>query len=173
MTTSNSETSWPSKLLISAIAIYISFYCFFCVKYLLMAWSKDYSFLSHLLNDYTNLINNKSLVLVIYTILGSVLGGAILSITSLHKYSAQTKNFDVDHLWGYLFSPLLSTVIGILTFCFLQSGLLILTGNINDNSGSLMVILGYTAAGSVGAYNWDVFIKKLKKLSDKLETTKE
>lgn len=173
MTLRNSENSFLSKFLISAIAIYVSLYCFFCVKYLLMAWSKDFSFLSHLLNNYTNLVNDKSLILVIYTILGSVLGGAILSITSLHKYSAQTKSFDVDHLWGYLFSPLLSTIIGILTFCFLQSGLLILTGTINDNSGSLMVILGYTAAGSVGAYNWDVFIKKLKNLSEKIETRKE
>lgn len=138
-----------------------------------MAWSKDYSFLSYLLSDYTNLSNNKSLVLVIYTILGAVLGGAILGITSLHKYSAQTKNFDIDHLWGYLLAPLLSTIIGILTFCFLQSGLLILTGNINDNSNSLMVMLGYTAAGAVGAYNWNVFTKKLKKLSEKIEISKE
>ena len=36
-----------------------------------------------------------------------------------------------------------------------------------------MVMLGYTASGAVGAYNWDVFIKKLKKLSEKLETPKQ
>ncbi|HDT2542377.1 TPA: hypothetical protein QHK75_002394 [Klebsiella aerogenes] len=173
MTQSTPEKSCPSKLIISALAVYVSLYCIFCVKYLLMAWSKDYSFLSILLDDYTKLVNDKSLVLVIYTILGSVLGGAIRSITSLHKYSALEKSFDVDHLWGYLFSPLLSTIIGILTFCFLQCGLLILTGTVNDNSSSLMVMLGYTASGAVGAYNWDVFIKKLKKLSEKIETPKE
>ena len=173
MTQSTPDKPFISKFLIPAIAVYIVLYCFFSIKYILMAWSKDYSFLSHLLDNYNNLVNDKSLVLVIYTILGSILGGAILSITSLHKYSAQEKNFDIDHLWGYLFSPLLSTIIGILTFCFLQCGLLILTGTINENSTSLMVMLGYTASGAVGAYNWDVFITKLKKLSEKIERPKQ
>ncbi|EKN4822386.1 hypothetical protein ACMU9X_000442 [Yersinia enterocolitica] len=163
----------PVKILVYIIAFYISFYSLFSVKFLLMAWSGDFSFLSLILNDYSKLVSNKSLILVIYTIIGAILGGAILGITSLHKYSAKTKSLDFDHLCGYLLAPLLSIIIGILIFCFLQSGLLILTGSINDNSSSVMVMLGYTGVGAIGAYNWDVFIIKLKNLSKKMDESKE
>ena len=162
----------PLRLLTGVIFLYIATYCLFSIKYLLMAWSGDFAFLGLLLNDYSTLVDNKSLVLVIYTVLGAILGGAVLGITSLHKYSCQAKTFDVDHLWVYLLAPLLAAVIGILTYCFLQSGLLILTGSINDNANTTMVMVGYTGAGAAGAYNWEMFIKKLRHMSKDLEAEK-
>lgn len=135
------------------------------VRYLLLAWSGDYAFL-HLLLQYKNdFVINDEMKLAAYTVAGALLGGATLSITSLHKYSAVTKTLDVDHLWGYLMAPVLSIVIGLLIFCLLYSGLMVLNGGGNVNSELSSVRIGYLSLGAIGSYNWDVFLRKMQNLS--------
>ena len=156
------------RFLALVLSVYISVYSFLSVKFILMAWSNDFSFLFPFIHNYKALSETQGINLVIYTILGSILGGAVLGITSLHKYSAITKTLDFDHIWGYILAPLLSIVIGILIFCFLQSGLLVLTGSVNSKANSISVMIGYTGFGAIASYNWDVFIIKLQKLSKSL-----
>ncbi|WP_235896664.1 hypothetical protein [Yersinia vastinensis] len=88
-----------------------------------------------------------------------------MSITSLHKYSAVTKTLDVDHLWGYFMAPVLSIVIGVLIFCLLYSGLMVLNGGESINAEQTSVKIGYLSLGAICSYNWDVFVMKLQKLS--------
>jgi hypothetical protein len=107
-----------------------------------------------------------------FTILGAILGSALLGIISFHRYKAIEKTFDLDHLWGFFFSPLLAAIVGILMFAIIQSGLIVLSGDLSTAANNESATLGYLAIGGVTGYNWDVFIKKLQDLSkDILNTT--
>ncbi|WON77394.1 hypothetical protein [Serratia sp. UGAL515B_01] len=135
------------------------------LRYLFLVWSGDYTFLRLLLQPTGEFVASDEIRLAIFTIAGALLGGSTLSITSLHKYSAVTKTLDVDHLWGYLMAPVLSVVIGLLIFCMLYSGLMVLNGGTSINSELSSVRIGYLSLGAICSYNWDVFVIKLQKLS--------
>ncbi len=107
--------------------------------------------------------------------IGAVLGCSILGITSFHRYVAIEKDFDCDHIWGFLLAPLLSIVVGLLIFALLQSGLVVLTSQTTPsafNDLSVTSTFGYLAIGGVAGYNWDVFVKKLQELSANVINTK-
>ncbi|MGL1103976.1 hypothetical protein ACSTLM_07280 [Vibrio parahaemolyticus] len=108
-------------------------------------------------------------VSLIFTQVGAVLGGALLAIVSFHRYQAIEKAFDKDHLWGFMFSPLLALIIGTLAFAIIQSGLVVLSGGL-DAKDHYTATLGYLSIGGIAGYNWDVFIKKLKDLSKNVMT---
>ncbi|MFB2860937.1 hypothetical protein ACE1BV_00235 [Aeromonas hydrophila] len=151
----------------------LSFFLFFwiitctliTVKCLLLTWTGDYTFLTLLLQPAGDLVISDEIRLATFTIAGALLGGSTLSITSLHKYSAVTKTLDIDHVWGYLMAPVLSIVIGLLIFCLLYSGLMVLNGGTSVNSELSSVRIGYLSLGAICSYNWDVFILKLQRLS--------
>lgn len=154
------------RLLLSfVIFIYIMIYTLFAINYFFLSWAGDYGFLNDLIHPSDSLIANEEIKLAIFTVLGALFGGATLGITSLHRYSAVTKTLDIDHLWGYLMAPILSIVIGILIFCLLYSGLMVLNGGASINAGQNSVKIGYLSLGAICSYNWDVFVMKLQKLS--------
>ncbi|MEL5375318.1 hypothetical protein ABK864_20015 [Serratia marcescens] len=161
----NIKFSWGRLILSFIIFTYIMTYTIFVLKYLFLSWSGDYSFLSNLLIPTGNLHVSEHVKLATFTIIGAMLGGSVLGITSLHKYSAITKDLDIDHIWGYLMAPILSIVIGILIFCFLYSGLMVLSGGTNIDAEQNSVKIGYLSIGAICSYNWDIFIMKLQKLS--------
>ncbi|WP_272575812.1 hypothetical protein [Providencia sp. PROV273] len=167
MSSEPQETSFSIwRLFLSLIIfMYIMGYTLFTIKYLFLSWNGDYTFLNNLIHQSNDFVINDEIKLVIFTIIGALLGGITLSITSLHRYSAVTKTLDIDHIWGYLMAPILSSVIGILIFCFLYSGLMILNGGDIIDSGKNSVKIGYLSLGAVCSYNWDVFVMKLQKLS--------
>ncbi|EGU31575.1 hypothetical protein VII00023_02349 [Vibrio ichthyoenteri ATCC 700023] len=103
-----------------------------------------------------------------FTMLGALLGCAILGITSFHRYMAIEKTFDSDHLLGFFLAPILALIVGLLIFAMLQSGLVVLTNQsvLTDvTAPTVTATLGYLAIGGVAGYNWDVFVKKLQELS--------
>ncbi|WP_155674601.1 hypothetical protein [Aliivibrio fischeri] len=111
---------------------------------------------------------------LLFTMLGALLGCAVLGITSFHRYKAIDKAFDIDHLSGFILAPILALIIGLLIFAMLQSGLVVLTnqsvstGNTNPETTAT---LGYLAIGGISGYNWDVFVKKLQELSANVMNT--
>ncbi|ELL0573935.1 hypothetical protein Q6U63_003271 [Vibrio fluvialis] len=102
---------------------------------------------------------------LLFTMVGSVLGCAVLGIISFHRYYAIEKSFDDDHIWGFLFAPLLALIIGVLVYAIIQSGLVVLSGNVANPSDPNNASLGYLSIGCVAGYNWDVFARKLQELS--------
>lgn len=162
--TESSFNGWRF-LLSFVIFLYIMTYTLFVIKLLFCSWLGDYDFLNNLFHPSSKLIANEQIKLAIFTIIGALLGGATLGITSLHRYSAVTKTLDIDHLWGYLMAPILSIVIGVLIFCLLYSGLMVLNGGANVNAEQTSVKIGYLSLGAICSYNWDVFVLKLQKLS--------
>lgn len=157
--------SWRRLTLSFLIFCYIMTYTLFSLKYLFMSWSSDFSYLSALLSLSYDPIAIKEIKLALFTIAGALLGGAVLGITSLHKYAAVEKTLDVDHIWGYLMAPVLSIVIGVLIFCFLYSGIMVLNGGASTNAEQTSVKIGYMSLGAICAFNWEVFVIKLQKLS--------
>ena len=105
---------------------------------------------------------------MMFTMTGALLGSAILGIISFHRYYAVEKSFDANHVWGFLFSPLLALIIGALFFALLKSGLVVLSGASGEVTEPVSASLGYFAIGGVVGYNWDVFVKKLEELSKNL-----
>lgn len=105
---------------------------------------------------------------MMFTCTGALLGVSILNIISFHKYVAIEKNFDIDHVWGFLFSPLLALTIGAVTFGLLQAGLFVLNGNSSLKSTATIQYFGYIGFGAVAGYNWDAFINKIQNLSNNI-----
>ncbi|WP_261881486.1 hypothetical protein [Vibrio coralliirubri] len=105
---------------------------------------------------------------MMFTMAGALLGSAILGIISFHRYFAIEKSFDSNHIWGYLFSPLLALIVGALFFALFNSGLVVLVGNSSEVTEPLSASLGYFSMGGIIGYNWDVFVKKLEELSRSL-----
>lgn len=173
MESNNEKDSFNFRRFILSLVIfsYLMIYTFLTIKYLFLSWSNDYSFFDALLHFKNEINVSEEIKLAIYTVFGAVLGGATLGITSLHKYAAVTKKLDIDHVWGYFMAPMLSIIIGILIFCFLYSGLIVLTGGTDLDAGKNSVKIGYLSMGAISSYNWDVFIQKLKKLSKHVSDT--
>lgn len=151
-------------------------YIFACtlgsVWLLIDGWVSNFSSISTLWTIDKNHPLPNIVISLLFTQLGAVLGGALLAIVSFHRYQAIEKTFDKNHLWGFMFSPLLALIIGTLVFAIIQSGLVVLSGGL-DTKDHYTATLGYLSIGGVAGYNWEVFIKKLKDLSKNIITTEK
>lgn len=150
------------------VPIYILMYSIFAIWLLVDGWLTDFSSILNLWHLDEDFKVPAQVMFLFFTIIGALLGSAILSITSFHRHYAITCSFNSKHIWGYFLSPLLSTLVGCLVFAIVQSGLLVLTGDIANESDPIRASLGYVAIGGVAGYNWDVFVKKLENLSQDL-----
>ncbi|EIZ1173861.1 hypothetical protein MOV00_004045 [Vibrio vulnificus] len=150
---------------------YIFLYTLAAIWLTLDGWLSGFS---SILNLWTFDIEPPRLVIsILFTMTGAMLGSSLLGIISFHRYHAIEKSFDTDHLWGFLFSPLLALIVGVLIFAIIQSGLIVLSGDISHATNPESATLGYLAIGGVSGYNWDVFVKKLEELSKNVINTSE
>ncbi|WP_016955938.1 hypothetical protein [Catenovulum agarivorans] len=149
----------------SFILIYILSYSVLSIWLLFDGWINKFSSIHWLWGIESSDGFSNGVLLTIFSLLGAILGGAILSITSFHKYIAIEKKFDRDHLWGFIFIPILSVIVGIIVFTLVQSGLLVLSGSFADGEQSITTTMGFTAIGCISGYNWDVIAAKLQELS--------
>jgi cyanate permease len=150
------------------LTIYISVYSVAAIWLLLDGWLTNFSSVLNLSNNESHSVLENEITFIVFTCIGALLGSALLNIVSFHRYVAIEKNFDKDHMFGFIFSPLLAIIVGILTYCIIHSGIFILSGNQTADSDSISASLGHVAIGSVAGYNWDVFVKKVQSLSAQL-----
>lgn len=147
------------------LPMYIFLYSFLGIWLLIDGWLTNFSSILQLwaiddAKSISNVVRN-----LLFTMIGALIGSSILGIISFHRYFAVEKSFDRDHLWGFWFSPLLALLVGILMFAIIQSGLVVLTGDLASTKSPENASLGYLALGGIAGYNWDVFVKKLQNLS--------
>lgn len=147
------------------VSIYMILYSLAAIWFWFDGWMNNFASLHCLWNISGEYTFSPSVIFSLFTILGSILGGALLNITSFHRHFAIEKKFDIDHLWGFFFTPILSIIVGIIVFTLVQSGLLVLSGMSENKENISNAALGFTAIGSIAGYNWDVFIRKLQELS--------
>ncbi|WP_238787810.1 hypothetical protein [Vibrio furnissii] len=169
-----SETVLRCSALVSAVVpIYIAIYSIGTVWLLFDGWISNFSSLHSLWSVQEGDEFPTVVVSLLFTILGAILGGTLLGVTSFHRYQAIEKSFDADHIWGFILAPLLAIAVGILSFVIIQSGLIVLSGGISDKTDSITSSLGYIAIGSISLYNWDVFVGKMKDWSKNILSTKD
>ncbi|WP_205472609.1 hypothetical protein [Agarivorans sp. Alg241-V36] len=162
---------------ISFIApFYIVIYTFLAIWLLIDGWVNGFSSIYWMWSiDAEGFVFPELVYNLLFTMIGSLLGCAVLGITSFHRYKAIHKTFDGDHLWGFILAPVLALNVGLLTFAILQSGLVVLTHQsytTEPNSMDTKATLGYLAIGGISGYNWDIFVKKLQELSANIISTK-
>ncbi len=147
------------------VPIYVFIYSTFAIWLLVDGWLTGFSSILKLwcVSDGTEI--PAQVPFLFFTIVGSLFGCGILGITSFHRHYAISCTFKKKHIWGFYLAPLLATLVGCLVFAIVQSGLLVLTGDIANENDPVRATLGYVAIGGVAGYNWDVFIKKLENLS--------
>ncbi len=165
-TSPNSHT--PCAFVVPA---YIVIYTTSAIWLLIDGWVNQFSSISGLWSVEALPQHVQSLF---FTMLGALLGCAILGITSFHRYMAIEKTFDGDHLWGFFLAPILAIIVGLLIFALLQSGLVVLTNqavSAETVNPTVTATLGYLAIGGIAGYNWDVFVKKLQELSANVMNT--
>ncbi|MGI2141488.1 hypothetical protein [Shewanella baltica] len=153
-----------SKIVV-IVPLYIFAYTLGAVWLLFDGWLNQFSSITWLWGGDERTQFPELIYFLNFAIIGSLLGSALLGITSFHRYKAIEKSFEVDHIWGYFFLPVLALVVGILVFALIQAGLFVLAGNVSSEKSPESATLGYLAIGGVAGYNWDVFIKKLQELS--------
>ncbi|MFW1318539.1 hypothetical protein ACEV70_00630 [Vibrio parahaemolyticus] len=164
----------PSKLVIVGIPLYIFVYVAIATWLLFDGWITNFSSLQSIWSVPEGVLSLPSHVIFsIYTIIGAILGSGLLGIISFHRYIAIEKSFDDDHAWGFLFAPLLAAIVGILMFAIIQSGLIVLSGQMSTADNESNASLGYLAIGAITGYNWDVFVQKMQELSSNILNTKE
>ena len=147
------------------VPIYVFIYSTFAVWLLVDGWLTGFSSILKLWGVNGGTEVPAQVPFLFFTIVGSLFGCGILGITSFHRHYAISCSFEKKHIWGFYLAPLLATLVGCLVFAIVQSGLLVLTGDIADENDPVRATLGYVAIGGVAGYNWDVFIKKLENLS--------
>ncbi|MGI2869075.1 hypothetical protein [Vibrio alginolyticus] len=165
------NTSNRSSKLAYVVPVYIFFYTMAAVWLLFDGWINQFKSIYGLWSLVPSTPLPAHVFFLAFTMLGSILGSALLGIISFHRYKAVEKTFDPDHLWGFLFSPLLAMIIGILAFAIIQSGLVVLSGQMNTSTNQDNATLGYLAIGGITGYNWDIFVKKLQELSKNVLNT--
>ncbi|MBT0585579.1 hypothetical protein [Alteromonas oceanisediminis] len=155
-------------LAIWLVPIYVLVYSLLALWLLVDGWLSGFSSLLKFWEVGHDVEIPAQIPFLFFTIVGSLLGSAILGITSFHRHYAISHSFNRKHIWGFYFAPLLATTVGCLIFAIVQSGLLVLTGDIANEKDPVRATLGYVAIGGIAGYNWDVFVKKLESLSQDL-----
>lgn len=150
------------------VPIYTLAYSIFAIWLLIDGWLTGFSSILNLWHLNEEFTVPAQVPFLFFTIVGALLGSAILSVTSFHRHYAINYSFNSRHIWGFFLAPLLATLVGCLVFAIVQSGLLVLTGDIANETDPVRASLGYVAIGGVAGYNWDVFVKKLENLSQDL-----
>lgn len=155
------------------IFLFMISYCVFGIWLLFDGWINKFSSLYWLWSINPNIGLPPIYSLALMSLIGSILGCGTLDIVSFHKYVAIEKCYDLDHIWGYLISPVLAAIVGLLIFSLFQSGLLIFSGGFNAESTPVTASLGFTAIGFVAGYSWPEAVKKFKDVSKSLFSSKK
>ena len=90
----------------------------------------------------------------IYSMFGGILGAGVLGMVSFHQFASLEGIFDIRHGWGFLFAPFLASILGLMVFALMQSGLMIFSGTAADAETSATTNLGYLSIGFLSGFGW-------------------
>ncbi len=107
--------------------------------------------------DYSSWLNGELKVVAICILFGS-LGGVIYCLRGVYINACVRKQWDVGWLPWYVLRPVVSSVLGGISYLFVKSGLLLL-GATQDHTGSQ---LGVWAMSFIAGLNVDRFLAKLE-----------
>ena len=99
-----------------------------------------------------------------HAMLGAVLGAGALGIVSFHHYASIKGDFQARHVWGYFVAPVLASVLGLVVFALLQSGLLVFAGGGAADKADDLARLGYLAVGFLAGFGWYEATQSIQRL---------
>lgn len=158
--------SAASVIALAVLAVYILSYLVGAIWLFVEGWLNQFS----ALHTFWNFPQDKEFPVMfqsaLFSLTGSIMGSGVLGIASFYRYVSIEEAFKTHHLWGYYFAPVLASVIGLVVFALLQSGLLVFSGS--DTSPSEVSHLGYLSIGFISGYGWYQFTAKIDELVGKL-----
>jgi hypothetical protein len=108
-------------------------------------------------------VNSKqTLQLIFYCISISLIGGVINCLRGVYEHKSFKKDWDKDWEIWYFIRPILSSLMGFISFIFIRAGLIVFSSQ-NE------VILknnfwGYLAVAFIAGYNVKYFLEKLQEI---------
>lgn len=101
--------------------------------------------------------------LAMYCILFGLLGGIIHCMRSLYIHRALLNDWDDRWIIWYYLRPVVSALMGLISFIFIKAGLLIFTTQSAQTSTSR---IAYMAIAFLAGYNVRNFLKKIEEVSE-------
>jgi hypothetical protein len=155
------------------LAVWILFYITLAITVLIHSWAHHNQGLCDTLLVKNCEALSPILVSALHAMLGGVLGAGVLGLTSFHRHVSIEQNFDTAHVWGYIFAPWLSAVLGLTVFVLLQSGLLIFSGEMGTSNDVSIQNLAYLGIGFLSGFGWYDATRRIQKIVKNFFSEKE
>jgi len=113
--------------------------------------------------EFTNLLPGwyYAYQLFFHCLIASGIGGIVYCLRAVYLHASVHKNWDNEwQLWYYI-RPLLSLIMGGVSFVFLKAGLLILDASQNSDTTNY----GFIALSFIAGFNVSKFLSKLEDIS--------
>jgi len=136
------------------IVVFVLAYMIATLWLLLDAWVFGSMRLRWLLGLQADAILSPVFLSAFHAMVGAVLGAGALGIVSFHHYASIKGDFQARHVWGYFVAPVLASVLGLVVFALLQSGLLVFAGGGAADKADDLARLGYLAVGFLAGFGW-------------------
>lgn len=159
-----------------AIITYVVAYVTVCFLLLVEIWFNDLSLIRAVLDPSSGLQTDLAkvdpiLVSALCAAIGSILGCALLDMTSFFKHVSVKRDFQSSHGWGYFFAPWLASILGLVVFAVIQSGILFFAPTSHSGIASTATAtavnrahFGFFAIGFLVGYDWYEVSQRLSSL---------
>ncbi len=110
-------------------------------------------------------LNSKiSLQIIFYCITVGLIGGIVNCLRGIYDHFSIKKDWDSDWLVWYFIRPILSAIMGFISFIFIKAGLLVFS-----NTEGLILrnnIYGFLAVAFVAGFNVKYFLEKIQEIAN-------
>jgi len=114
---------------------------------------------------YYNIIDLKSKLIFLgtYCALFGLLGGIVNCLRSIYIHFAAKKDWDEKYAVWYYLRPIVSSIMGVVSYIFIKAGLLVFTAQtaVYSNTSTM----AYLSFAFLAGYNVHNFLKKIEEVS--------
>lgn len=146
-----------------AVFFYLLFGLFFFVYLMLDSWSGEFVVPRNVLGLTRTFVDESDFQFFMFAASGGGLGGVIYSVLAFHRHVSIRLDFEPHFAWGYFFSPWMATVMGMVAFILVQSGLLVFAPQGEPSTGTGTDI-GYFGFGFLAGFGWTSATEKFRQL---------
>ncbi len=145
------------------VFLYLLLGLFFFVYLMLDSWSGEFWVPQKILGLSASFVLEPDFQFFMFAASGGGLGGTIYSVLGFHRHVSLRKDFETDFVWGYIYSPWMATVMGLVAFTLVQGGLLIFAPQ-NDGTSATRTEIGYFGFGFLAGFGWTSATEKFRQL---------
>ena len=146
-----------------AVFFYLLLGLFFFIYLMLDTWSAEFAVPRNVLGLSSEFVAEPDFQFFMFAAAGGGLGGIIYSVLAFHRHVSIRLDFESHFAWGYFFSPWMATVMGLVAFVLVQSGLLVFAPQ-GEPSGGSGTDIGYFGFGFLAGFGWTSATEKFRQL---------